>query len=402
MVEKVIKKIFERRHFWRTIGFDELSELYASEFLRNLSMSVIGIFVPIYLYKLGFNLQAIFAMQVIWAASRPIFLYIAAKSVAIFGPKHTMALGTLVQILYLSVLISIETAHWPLALLAVLGSLSYALYNIAIQVDFSKVKHTEHGGKELSFITICERVGSALGPLAGGLIASFINPQATIFVAIIFMIVSLLPLFLSAEPTRTKQKIVLRGFPWRRHKWDFVSATFFGVENVVSIVIWPLFIALTLFKTNTYASIGLLVSVSTGTALLAIFFIGRLIDNHKGGLLLRVGAISNSVVHLVRPFVSGPLQAIFVSFVNEPMTASYRMPYTKGLYDAADSVVGYRIVYLTLVDAFRMFGLFVFWLSAYIASFFVSSEVAILQAAFFVAAISSLGILTQRFPALKS
>lgn len=402
MVEKVIKKIFKKRHFWRTVSFDELSELYASEFLRNLSMSVIGIFVPIYLYKLGYNLQAIFAMQVIWAASRPIFSYLAAKSVAIFGPKHSMALGTVVQILYLSVLISLENTHWPLAFLAVLGSFSYALYNIAIQVDFSKVKHTEHGGKELSFITICERVGSALGPLVGGLIASFINPQATIFIAMLIMTFSLMPLFLSAEPTRVNQKIVLKGFPWRRHKWDFISASFFGVENVVSIVVWPLFIALTVFITNTYASIGLLVSVSTATALLAIYFIGRLIDNHRGGLLLKVGALANAIVHLVRPFVTGPLQAIFVSFVNEPMTASYRMPYTKGLYDAADSVVGYRIVYITLIDTFRMFGLLVFWLFAYIASFFVSNEVAVLQAAFFVGAIASLGILTQRFPALKS
>nr|MCU0667137.1 MFS transporter [Patescibacteria group bacterium] len=231
MLKKLIQKLFEPHHFWRHVGFDELSELYASEFMRTLSISVIGIFVPIYLYQLGYSLGLIFAMQIVWAASRPVFAFISAKTIAYLGPKHTIALGTVSQLLYLMVLISIDKMNWPLALLGILGSLSYALFGIALQVDFSKVKHSEHGGKELGFITICERVGSSLGPLIGGLIASFINPRLTIFVAILILALSLLPLFQSAEPVRVKQKIILRGFPWRRHKYDFISAPFFGIEN---------------------------------------------------------------------------------------------------------------------------------------------------------------------------
>lgn len=402
MVQKIIKKLIKERHFWRNVGFDELSELYASELLRSLAISVVGIFVPIYLYKLGYSLHAIFGMQVIWAASRPLFSYVAAKSVAILGPKHTMALGTVVQIVYLCVLVSIESLNWPLALLAVLGSLSYALFNIAIQVDFSKVKHTEHGGKELGFITISERIGSSLGPLAGGLIASFYNPKATIIIAVMVMALSLVPLFRSAEPTRLNQKIILKGFPWRRHQRDFIAASFFGVENVVSVVIWPIFLAIAIFQKNTFAAIGVLISLSTAIALTTVYLIGKLIDRHKGGILLKIGVICNAALHIVRVFTSTVFQAFTISFVNEPLTASYRMPFTKGLYDAADSVPGYRIVYITLFDTFRMLGVLVFWLGAYIASYYITSDTLLLRYLFFVGALASLGILTQRFPALKS
>jgi hypothetical protein len=238
-----------------------------------------------------------------------------------------------------------------------------------LQVDFSKVKHSEHGGKELSFITICERIGSSLGPLVGGLVASFINPQATIFIAILIMLASLVPLFQTKEPMRVKQKIVIRGFPWRRHKNDFLSAPFFGIENVVSIVVWPLFAALTIFTTNTYASVGLLVSISTAAALIAIYVIGQLIDKHKGLLLLNASASANAIVHIFRMFVTTPAQAIFISFINEPMTASYRMPYTKGLYDAA---------------------------------FFIQSDILLFQILFVLGAIASLGVMLQKFPALRS
>ena len=402
MVQKIIKKLLEPRHFWRHVDFDELSELYASEFMRSLSISVIGIFVPIYLYQLGYSLQSIFAMQVVWAGSRPFFSYISAKTIAFIGPKHTIALGTISQLLYLSVLISLEIMQWPLAFLGILGSLSYALFGIALQVDFSKVKHSEHGGKELSFITICERVGSSLGPLLGGLVASFINPQATILIAMLIMTFSLVPLFQSKEPMRIKQKIIIRGFPWKRHKYDFISAPFFGIENTISIVIWPLFVALTIFTTNTYASVGLIVSISTSAALIAIFVIGRLIDKHQGNLLLNTGAMTNAIVHIFRIFVTTPAQAFFVSFINEPMTASYRMPYTKGLYDAADSVPGYRIVYLTLFDLVRMAGLFIFWLFSYFATFFISSNTLLFQIMFAIGALASLGVMLQRFPALQT
>jgi MFS family permease len=286
--------------------------------------------------------------------------------------------------------------------LGVLGSISYALFIIGIEVDFSKVKHTEHGGKEISFIMIFERVGASIGPLLGGFIASFINPQLTIFIATLIMVISLVPLFLSSEPVRTKQKLIIKGFPWRRHKRDFLSAPFVGVENIISIMIWPLFIALTIFQNNSYAAIGVLASVSTALALIAIYLIGRLIDQSKGLIMLKVGAILNAVLHIIRPFIITPLGALIVSFINEPLTASYRMPFSKGLYDAADSVTGYRIVYLTLFDSFRMLGLFIFWLGAYIASFFVTNDINILKFMFVIGGISSLGILLQKFPALKS
>lgn len=402
MVQSIIKKLLQKRHFWRYISFDELSELYAAEFMRTLAISVIGIFVPIYLYKLGYGLTSIFLMQLVWSASRPALDFISAKLIAFFGPKHNMVFGTVAHIFYLVLLVTIESFNWPLVLIGLVGSLSYSLFIISLHVDFSKVKHTEHGGKEISFFTMCGKVGASVGPLVGGLVASFINPQLTIVLAILILILSLVPLFKSAEPVKVKQVIYLKGFPWRRHRRDFISGFFVGIENIVSIFIWPLFITIVIFKENTYAAIGLLVSISTAIALLAFYLIGKLIDDNRGGLLLKVGIYLNSLVHLIRPFVSTPVQAIGVGVVNEPITASYQMPYNKGLYDAADSVPGYRIVYLTIFDVFRASGLFTFWLIAFVGSLFITNDVILLKILFVIGAFASLGILSQKFAALRN
>lgn len=66
MIQKIINTLLEPRHFWRTVGFDELSEIYTSQMLRSLAASLVGIFVPIYLYKIGYSLVAICFMFLIW------------------------------------------------------------------------------------------------------------------------------------------------------------------------------------------------------------------------------------------------------------------------------------------------------------------------------------------------
>ena len=66
MIQKTITKLLKHRHFWRDVGFDELSELYACMLLRSLATGLIGLFVPVYLYKNGYSLQSIFVFYIIF------------------------------------------------------------------------------------------------------------------------------------------------------------------------------------------------------------------------------------------------------------------------------------------------------------------------------------------------
>lgn len=400
MVTKAIKKILRKRHFWRDIGFDELSELYASQFLRSLGMSIIGIFVPIYLLSVGYPVKSVFGLFLMWVSLKPIVIYIIAKTIARLGPKHGIAIGTIFTIVYLTVLLSIQELHWPLFMVAFLGSISYSMFGISFEVDFSKIKHTEHGGKELGYLQIFERIGAITGPIIGGLLATIFDPRYTIAAAILILCVSLVPIFLSAETVRTHQQITLKGFPLRRHKRDFISSMFLGMENTISIIIWPMFIAITIFTTKTFAALGFLSAIGTIAALLTAMVFGRTIDKRHGGRLLNIGASVNSLIHLLRPFVTNALQVVGINLLNEPVTTAYRMPYIKGRMDAADSVPGYRIVYLSLTDLSYAAGNFVFWVFAYTCCFFMA-DITVMKLCFIIGAFASLGIMTQKFAALK-
>lgn len=402
MIQRIITQLFERRHYWRTISFDELSELYTSIFLRSMALNIIGIFVPIYLYRLGYSLTSLCLMFVMWFLARPLLAYAAAQAVAWFGPKHTMALGITSHIVFLSLLLSMETMQWPLFLLAITGSFATSSYVLAYEVDFSKVKHRDHGGKELSYVHMFTKAGSILGPLCGGLLATLTHPRYTIVAAIFAMFGSLVPIFLSAEPVKTRQRLLLRGFPWRRHKYDFVSGFCMASDAAASLVVWPLFLAIAIYDgSSAFAAVGALSALGMVVALITIRLIGRLIDDHQGGLLLRVGIVLNSAVHIVRACVTLPVQTVPVSMINEPITSMFTMPYLKGVYDAADSVPGYRVTYLALMQTVQSMGMLLFWSILTVISLIISAEMT-LRTGFMLAALLTIGTMLQRFVALRT
>lgn len=400
MLRQIIQKLLEPRHFWRNVGFDELSELYTSQLLRSLAVHLIGVFTPVYLYKIGYSLRDIALFYVGWFAVRPLFDVLGGFMVARVGPKHVMAGATIMHIGYLSLIISLETLRWPLVFVASVGTLAYSMHLIAMYVSFSKIKHSDHGGTELGYMVVMERIGAVLGPLAGGLIANYFDPRIAVGLAMLVLLISVVPLFLSAEPVRLNQNITFRGLPYKKHIRDYLAFVPATIENTISIIIWPLFISLFVLGDNTFAKLGAIAAIGTLSSLVFSRMMGLLIDKRKGRLLLVCGVWFNALLHLTRPFIGGPVSAGVVNIINEPVTAAYRMPLMKGLYDAADSVPGYRIAYLVSINVVDSLSRLLFWVLVWIGLGFIGGK-SLLVATFCLAAICSLCIVVERFPALR-
>ncbi len=166
MLKRILHYTLAKGHYWRTVNFDELSELYANVLIRSLANSLVGIFVPIYLYTLGYSFSTILLFLTTWFALRPAYDFIASKIVGSIGPKHSLVLSTVGHICYLLFLVTLPVFSWPLWLIAQLGSFSTGLHLLAFHTDFSKVKHTEHGGKEISYVVIVDKVGVFLDLLS--------------------------------------------------------------------------------------------------------------------------------------------------------------------------------------------------------------------------------------------
>jgi MFS family permease len=400
MLREIVYRIAHRHHPWRHMKFDELAEIYTSLSVRSFGFSIIGIFVPVYLYKTGVDLPTLFFMFAMFFVFRIPLSFVFAFLIGRIGPKHSIAVSTLLLIVFLCVLLTYETIGWPLLFISFLFTLSNGLFFVATNVDFSKIQHKNHGGKELGWLYIFERVGSTAGPVIGGLLASIFAPQVAIVAAIVLLIASIIPLFLTNEPVKIHQKIVFKGFEQKKYARNYVALCASNVMQNVNGLAWPMLLATVIFVDDTYAKLGVVIGLSTAVSLFGARMFGRFIDSDKGADLLKFGAWSNGFLQLTRVFISTGPGAVIASVANEPINLSYKMPLTKGFYDEADSEDKYRIVYIVWGEVWASVVKAVYCFGVYVAMYFYDDIVA-LRASFIAVAVMSLFMLLQRYPSLK-
>ncbi len=404
MLKKFLNRLLEPRHYWRTVGFSELSELYANRLLRLVAVNMVSGVIGIFMYQLGYAVWSIFAFFTLYFFIRAIWTIPSAYLIGRIGPKHASLISNVLCIPALIALTQLEHLGWAaLVFYGVIQSFCVTLYSISHHVNFSKIKHNDHAGKELGFMYIVEKVGSGLSPFVGGFIAFLFGPEATIWAASVVFLIAAGPLFLTPEPVMTHQKVIFRGLGIRRIWPQLVSTAGIGADSMASAAMWSLYIAIAIFGTSSnivYAQIGGLMSVTFVASLLFSQIYGRIIDKSRGGYLLKYSVFANSSIHLIRPFISTPPGVILVNVVNEAATVGYSMPYLKGQYDMADNLPGYRIAYTALMETAISLGASLFGALATVTVLLVG-DVRGIQLSYVLLAIIGLSIMMHRFPAFR-
>jgi hypothetical protein len=355
MIQTIIHILLKRRHFWRYADFGEIAELYASRIMRILAQQMIGLFIMLYLYQKGYSLVFIALFIMINFIYRALMAYPSALFIAKFGPKHGMLLANL---LYIPALVCFTLVpQYGVGAIIAFGafqSLSMVMYDVAYLVDFSKVKHINHAGKEIGYMQILEQIAACAAPFIGGFVAYLISPEATMGVSAIFFAIAAVPLFKTREPVRLNQKLSYKGFPWKQTRRTIVAETAVGFDNAASLGIWTLFVAIVVFagsSNDIYLKIGALTSITVATSFVAAYWGGRIIDWRHGGDLLRVATLADAAIHLFRAFVTTPIGVAAVNITNQVATTGYAMAFMRGIFDTADDAKGFRIAYLCLVAA---------------------------------------------------
>lgn len=396
MLKSIISKALQNNHFWRSVGFDELSELYICNLLRSIALTIFMVFVPFYLYQQGYSAAAIFSTFGLFFVGRMISDITSAYVTARIGPKHTMIISCFLQILSTSILLTVPSMHWHPLLIALPWGASASFFFVPYHIEFSKIKHTGKAGHELGHMQAFEKVGFLLGPLIGGVVGSVFGPQYIFLTATVLLVASLWPLFLSAEAVKIKQKLDFSSFPVHKIRRDLFSYAALGIENSLCINVWPLYVSVFLLSGAVYAQLGVVTAAGVLAAIITAKVIGRLTDTHIARPLMWASSVLNAAMYTVRPFIQGIGGVFAVNIVNETLTTGYRMPYTKGMYAAADDFPGYRIVYIATMEAMASIVKATAWFFLAILALTFTLKT-VLFVGFAVAAVASLGITTERF-----
>ena len=396
MLKRNIEKFLRRTHFWRDAGFDELSELYISNMLRTTALSIFMVFVPFFLYQENYSATAIFALYGVFFAARAGADIGAGYFVARYGPKHAMIISCLLQIVSASLLLSVPTHHWHIAVIAIPWGISASFFFVSYHVVFSKIKHVAKAGAELGHMQSFEKIGFLIGPFVGGVVGSVLGPRYIFLVATILFFGSLIPLFRTAEPVKIRQKLRFRDLPLHKVKRDLFANACIGVENGICINAWSFYVAVFVLTGSVYAQLGSLSAFAVLISILSAKVMGHLSDGLHARKILRTGATLNALSYLVRPWVTSVWGVFAINTANEVVTAAYRMPFMKGIYSAADDLPGLRIVYISSLESIGSITKSTVWFLLAILATTLDLKT-VLFVAFAIAGVASLGITAERF-----
>lgn len=402
MINTLIHRFLKRRHFWRHASFSEVAELYASRLLRLFALRLVSAFTSVFLYQEGFSVLFIVLFWAVLYGLKVPFSWPGALLIARFGPKHATLASNIISAVAMLALPFVTDPVFGTAALAiwlVLQAGSSSMNDLAYLVDFSKIKNVEHAGKELGYMNIVEKIAAGSSPVIGGFIAFYFGPESIMVIAAIFFLLSAVPLLLTAEPTKLQHGLNFRKYPWRLTSRSFLAQTSLGFDVFTTGTAWSLFLVLVIFVSGgdrVYAEIGIVTSVTLFTALAASYGFGRLIDHRRGGELLQYAVRLNSVIHVLRIFVTTPLGVVFANAFNEAATAGYTMPLMRGMFDLADRS-GKRIEYLFIMEMAGNFGAMIGAL-VLAGLLLIANDVMALQTFFVIAAVATLFISFAKFP----
>jgi len=312
---------------------DEIQEVYLNLIIQSFGISLISIFVPIYLLQLGFTInQALIFVMVEWGVlsfSAP-FAAMMAKRI---GFKHMMVYRLPLMLYYFIMLYSLNFVSYPIYLIALGGGISGSMYWVSMHSLFAKYSDKIHRGKQTGKLMTIPNISAMIGPSIGGLIAVTFGFKVLIVTSMIFLCVATIPLFFTKDMKPHVLKFSFSDMFARKH---FKFITRFVAQGIMAIsgtIIWPIFVYLIL---NDVASVGFMATISAVGIIVFTLIIGNMSDRVNKIRIIKFGGVLMALTFFLRIFALNTITIFAISFIAGLFSVLINLPILAMFYDAAN------------------------------------------------------------------
>lgn len=306
----------------------DFQKIVAMNTIAGVGMGLVGIFIPIYLLELNFSLSVVIAWLLIHHVSLLLGTFIAIYLANGIGLIRCLFIRVVLVTVLFSGLFLLPTYPAFIFSLALLSGLEAAFFWMPYNILTVRHTHDATIGSALAFMAnVGALVGIAVPGIAAFIIVSF-GYGALFALAFLFILSSIVPV-LSLRHEKTNFQ-----FSWSAVKNIVRSNRHFIVPEILdnlgqdAQVIWSLFIFITALTVLDIGTLGVL----SGLAGIGVtYFTGRLIDTWDKKSLVRISAITTTLMWVVSYFVAvyiptpGPLYVVTVlrGFVLGIFASSY-------------------------------------------------------------------------------
>lgn len=286
----------------------EIRELMLATMVVDFAAATVMLFEPIYLWNLGFSLQAILLYWAMVYGAYSILMPLGAKFASRFGYEHSILVGTVWLIVYFIALYSIQRFPTMIYATPILYAIQKTFYWPAFNADFAQYVGRKIEGRLVSTMQILTSLVAIAGPLFGSMIVEAFG------FGWFFVCMGSVMILSNWVTLRTREKHTPESYEyaytWKRFftaKGLRQSLAYIGFgEELIMLGVWPVFIFVMVkdvFSTGVVASFATLITV------MLLYSVGRATDAKNKTNVLRLGVVMYAISWVARSFVSTGLQA---------------------------------------------------------------------------------------------
>jgi len=328
-------------------------------FLSTFSRNLIEVFIPIILYKYGYNLSQV----ILYYLLVNIFSLIISYPCIYFSKKYSNKLLSLVGIMsFIFVQILLNNITYNIIYLYILAFL-YTLYRRGYWIPRRfynlKVIHKNDISKSYSIISIMNQIAIIISSYIGSLFLDFINIKTLTIISIILFLLSLIPLY-KLDFNHEKNDIKLDFFTTIK-KIPFRDLYLFGSYELSNIIkfFFPLY--LFIYVKDTYQTIGIINLFTNLSTIIFTYIYGKKINKNKN--YLNISIILVTLVYIFKANTTSYL-LILIAFLEGISTKMYELSINKEFYSLSKKFEyeNYNLVYEIVQNTFRTFILLICYL----------------------------------------
>ena len=327
----------------------EHAALSLTQSLRSFAVSLVGIFLPIYIYinsadYLIFHQDKVlngiiwgFAYFFLRSFGAVIFSAILTKP--IFSKIHmnrSIVISIFVQILEIYLWIQAASNMYLMLLAGLLAGLKVATYWIPYHTYFVKKFKGGKYGKNTGIRFLFEKSLAGLSPLIGGFVISRYGFDAAFVISMVLLIVSGIPILLAIHENKHKEhdvENILKNFLFNK-KYKKMTIAYLGeaMDAAIFSIGWPILLYIGL---ASFVKIGTLTSVTTIISAITGLLVGRAMDKYGSKLVHGVGVFFNTILYIPRVFATTALGLYAIDIADRLNSPMYSLPNQALAYEKA-------------------------------------------------------------------
>lgn len=323
--------------------FSEVGRLYWSHTLGSMGMSMVSLFIPIYLYKLGYNLTEIIGFNLMLSVCFLATTYLAARSLHRFGTHRLMTFANFVRVIYFSLFIALPGWPWLFWIIPAVMAFAGPLYWLAFHLDFSESRTQGESNKQIGRLFAFAALAHGLAPAIGGIVATSYSINVMYGVGIGLSLAAGGTLLAGGSGIHPP-KLSLKNLPLKSllNGWfaNFSYALYFLGEGFI----WPLLIFLT-FPNYSYAGVGVLSSTVVIASIIVPLYVGRREASKGTKHYLKEGTSIAVATNALRLLTQAPGAIFGFNFIAGIGHSLIDPPYLDRYYKRADSSNRLAVVY---------------------------------------------------------